>query len=277
MAVQESSEVQYTSPEWSTLTPEQQEAANKKIEEWILRSRQAIEESTQLKGKDMQAAWFDLKKSLDTTFPATTDIPSDINPDEVAKAATATQELQKVADTGNPDTMNKAFANIDNVISWLPPGLKKFFEGIMNFFKNLWWVWDKSKDATINSDKIKDPEQWKILDKYGISVNNENPKSTKLITQNWSKVEGMKSPRAEIVDPLNKIEWKDIDQTKPIPIPLNKDGSIDINSDNFNSIDIKDNESGCTITVKNKDGSTDTYVIKSDKKVVTSTEWTKPI
>lgn len=195
--------------------------------------------------------------------PVISSLPSE----KVAEAAkTAEAELSRVtADTGKPNVdikqeVLKVFENL-----WASfPFLKKLFD----WFLKMTGLWDKSKDATINSDKIKDPEQWKILDKYGISVNSENPKNTKIITQNWSKVEGMKSPKVEPTDPLKKIEWKDTDQTKPIPIPLNKDGSIDINPDNYNSIDIKDNENGCTISVRNKDGSTDTYVIKSEKKSV---------
>lgn len=253
------------SPEYHALSPEKQKQLLEKMAQEELAAQDIFNQNRRKEAYGQSTAKFDLAKSYSGIFPGWTDDRSAPPPDKVEEAVNATKKLEQVtADAGKPNIdIKKEIYKVVETLWEIFPFLKKFFDSYLKKIES----WDNNAIKP-ELDKVKDPKQLEILQKYWIKTEILQNKDTKITLLEWSTVTWTKSPKP--------VEWKK-DPEKPIPLQLKKDVPFVLSAENTESIDIKDNDNGCTITVKNKDGSTDTYVIKSEKKPVAPAEAAKPI
>lgn len=245
------------------LTPEEKEAKVEAIAKWVQKAKTWFEKNKEEEAYGQSFAQLDLDRWYGDIYPGWTDNRLGPPPEKVAEAAAAKKELEQVtADPGKPNIdIKKEIYKIVETLWALFPFLKKFFDSYLKKTE----PWDNNAIKP-ELDKVKDQKQLEILKKYWIKTEILQNKDTKITPPEGAKVTWTKSPKP--------AEWQK-DPAKPIPLQLKKEGPIVLSAENSESIEIKDNTNGCTITVKNKDGSTDTYVIVSDKKPDAPKEWTK--
>lgn len=204
-------------------------------------------------------------KKIETATTTSTEVKKEQN-DSAGTALTGSKEITKEAQvaqdaikSGNtsPDNMQKVKDTIKNMFNSLPDGLKKFFGPILAMFEKNSGTESKDKDPN-----VKNKEQAALLDKYGIKTESPSNGISKLSFLPGAKVEWTKTPKP--IEPVDTTK-----QPEKTKIQLNSDGTLNLDNNKISSTDIKDTQEGVSITIKNKDGSTDTYVVKSEKKPTT--------
>ena len=245
--------------EWAKLTPEEKKAKVEAIAEWDQKAKTLWKKHEKQEAEDQKNAEEAARAELNRVLPpGVTSDNTVVNPNDI----TPPKALE-----GKKFDFEALKKNLTDFNASLSPGLQKLFAPIIALFGIITARLNNDK-AKANLDKVKDDAQLKILDTYWVKTENlDNNKGRKITPPEWVKVTWTKSPKQE--------EWSKEKKTEPTAIPINKDGSFIVTPDTIDSIEIKDNTNGCTITVKNKDGSTDTYVIVSDKKPDAPKEWTK--
>ena len=239
------------------LTPEEKEAKVEEIAKWDQKAKTLWEKHEKEEAEDQKNAEEAARAELNRVLPpGVTSDNAVVNPNDI----TPPKALE-----GKKFDFEALKKNLTDFNASLSPGLQKLFAPIIALFGIITARLNNDK-AKANLDKVKDSEQLKILDTYWVKTEILQNKDTKITPPEGAKVTWTKSPKP--------AEWQK-DPAKPIPLQLKKEGPIVLSAENSESIEIKDNTNGCTITVKNKDGSTDTYVIVSDKKPDAPKEWTK--
>lgn len=241
------------------LTPEEKEAKVEAIAKWDQKAKTLWEKHEKEEAEDQKNAEEAARAELNRVLPpGVTSDNAVVNPNDI----TPPKALE-----GKKFDFEALKKNLTDFNASLSPGLQKLFAPIIALFGIITARLNNDK-AKANLDKVKDSEQLKILDTYWVKTEILQNKDTKITPPEGAKVTWTKSPKP--------AEWQK-DPAKPIPLQLKKEGPIVLSAENSESIEIKDNTNGCTITVKNKDGSTDTYVIVSDKKPDAPKEWTKQV
>ena len=239
------------------LTPEEKEAKVEEIAKWDQKAKTLWKKHEKEEAEDQKNAEEAARAELNRVLPpGVTSDNAVVNPNDI----TPPKALE-----GKKFDFEALKKNLTDFNASLSPGLQKLFAPIIALFGIITARLNNDK-AKANLDKVKDSEQLKILDTYWVKTEILQNKDTKITPPEGAKVTWTKSPKP--------AEWQK-DPAKPIPLQLKKEGPIVLSAENSESIEIKDNTNGCTITVKNKDGSTDTYVIVSDKKTDAPKEWTK--
>lgn len=216
---------------------------------WVLTPEQEAKELEELKrAMDTQSIWVSESSVWDTrTSSQTPNIMMTGSMPEYAK-------ISNTISSWSPMQANQVLGNMEKIFSWLPPWLKKFFEGILSFMK--WITGNENKDTKWNVEKLKNKDDKIVLDKYGITIDSSDSKVERMIFSEWSAL--TKSRKENTPDQATseaKIEPK-VEKLVGNSITLEK-GSI-ITS-------IKDDNGIITQVVKNKDGSTDTYTASNIK------------